>query len=217
MSALNGPGEGFERSIDDEMDESPVGPAKGPGVSGDRAAGVAAPAATEVVAMLAPEDRMVSRSAVYDRFWSKARIGLPDACWEWTGARTHGYGAMRFLGNQMSTHRIAYLLEVGGIPPGLFVCHRCDNRSCCNPRHLFLGTPVDNVADMIAKGRRADTGLKNGAARLTLEEVIAIRMETVKRGSAKALSHKYGVSKNTIYRVLRGETWRRFTTERTTS
>jgi len=92
------------------------------------------------------------------RFWSKVdRSGGPDACWPWTAARfgPESYGAFwkAGKGTNEGAHRRAWEAANGPIPDDLCVLHRCDNRPCCNPAHLFLGTYLDNVRDMIAKGR----------------------------------------------------------------
>lgn len=95
---------------------------------------------------------------VMERFWSKVRIG--DGCWEWQATRLpRGYGQFQFKldggkWRHHGAHRVAWMLERGPIPPGVQVCHRCDNPRCVRPSHLFLGTAADNVRDMDRKGRR---------------------------------------------------------------
>lgn len=92
-----------------------------------------------------------------ERFWSRVdRSAGPDVCWPWTGptnSRTR-YGQLRFDGRLTTSHRIAWELNSGrSIGPGMYVCHTCDNRPCCNPGHLYEGTPKQNTADMMARGR----------------------------------------------------------------
>lgn len=82
------------------------------------------------------------------------RIRYSDDCWEWTGnLNGNGYGQVRYGGRMRPTHRLAWELAHGPIPPGLWVLHTCDNRVCMRPEHLWLGTGADNMADMVRKGR----------------------------------------------------------------
>ncbi len=101
-----------------------------------------------------------NRTTTAKRFWSKVKLGYHNQCWPWIAGLTHnGYGKFS-IGSRDSqriirAHRFAWEFFKGEIPTASQVLHRCDNRLCCNPSHLFLGTNIDNVADKVAKNRQA--------------------------------------------------------------
>lgn len=95
-----------------------------------------------------------SEKASILRFWAKVLIGKDDDCWIWRGARLpRGYGHITWRMKTESAHRVAWRIAFGDIPGDLHVLHRCDNPSCVNPNHLWLGTASDNIKDGVRKGR----------------------------------------------------------------
>ena len=110
----------------------------------------------EAIGNLAEED-----CPLKTRFWLRVKKG--KKCWEWQGGISpSGYGRMHCLNLEVPSHRLAYLLSVGDIPPSLLVLHHCDNKRCVRPRHLFVGTVKDNSLDALKKGRLNLSGLKLG-------------------------------------------------------
>ncbi len=146
------------------------------------------------------------------RFESKVRVE-ENGCHIWTGGRfSNGYGQLGVglaVGEKRGTayaHRLSYEHSNGPIPPGVFVCHRCDERACVNPEHLFLGTQKDNLQDAVAKGRMQH-GVQHYAAKLTDDSVRQIRALHGVSTQAE-LSEMFGVSQASISQVLNRRTWK---------
>lgn len=139
---------------------------------------------------------------------------LDTPCVEWQGAKTlDGYGSLKRDGCRWRAHRLAWTQAHGAIPPGVFVCHRCDNPSCINVAHLFLGTPADNSSDMVSKGRStrqgvAQMGEANRNAKLTPDLVRFIRDRLSRGATTAAIARSLGVSRQTVMKVTAGRTWR---------
>lgn len=151
-----------------------------------------------------------------ERFWAKVDKGSSHACWERQGCRlVQGYGVIVVDRRYAKAHRIAWILANGPIPDGLFVCHHCDNRACCNPRHLWLGTNQENTADRCRKGRSlpgrgrgAGRGSSNPRARLTEAHVVEIRMRYAQGGVIyRDMAQQYGVTERHIGQLVRRERW----------
>lgn len=155
----------------------------------------------------------MKKPAYADRFWAKVRIGAPDACWEWRASRDRdGYGRFKIDGHMHVASRVALMLDGRLLQPGEMACHRCDNRACVNPRHLFVGSPRDNSQDMIAKQRHRPGSLpgeRNPRARLTARQVEEIRARYRPNVyGCKRLAHEYGVHFDTIHKIISGRSWR---------
>lgn len=148
-----------------------------------------------------------------DKFWDQVDVRGYDDCWEWKGATTsNGYGAY----HRTRAHRRAYELHVGPIPSmgsKIHVCHSCDNRLCCNPGHLWVGTARANKRDCINKGRHVlpvwHCGEKNKAAKLTQKQADEIWARLQKGEATLDLAYEFSISRSTIYRIKYGVNWRR--------
>lgn len=143
-------------------------------------------------------------AADVERFW--LNVNITDGCWEWIGSLSEsGYGTTFSFGNGKDRpHRISYRMIHGPIPDGMCVCHKCDNRKCCKPDHLFLGSIRDNNEDMKNKNRHA-YGENNGCAKLTKYDVVAIRAD---RRLGTDVASSYEVSASNVSMIKSRKTWR---------
>ena len=151
-----------------------------------------------------------------NRFWDKVDMsGGADACWNWLGyVRPKGYGICSFRSAEYKAHRVAFFLEHGRINEKLFVLHSCDNRRCCNPRHLKQGTPKQNAHDAVKKGRNIRLhGEQNDMVKLTRKQVKSIRKMLKDKADGKCSLFQYqiaryhGVSEATVSYLKNGGRW----------
>lgn len=132
-----------------------------------------------------------------------------DECWEWKGnINNHGYGRVKFDKKIYSAHRLSYKHFNGLIPEGLLVCHKCDNRKCVNPHHLFLGTIQDNAKDRNSKNRQfKPKGTKHPNCFLDPEQVIEIRSRALQGENQKELAREFGISQGHVSDIKLKKTW----------
>ena len=166
---------------------------------------------------------MAQKSQTSEHFWSKVNIRTPDECWEWLGSsrRKNGYGQVSWKGKTCASHRIAMWLS-GGIDSieisknnageNIHVLHRCDNKKCVNPAHLFLGDHQANMDDMMMKKRNTPTiGEINGKAKLTKKQVEEIRESYARRVEAgqkqKDMASEYGGTQTLISQIMSNKIW----------
>lgn len=141
-----------------------------------------------------------------ERYWSK--VDKSGGCWEWKSYKDgSGYAAFKTKGKMIGAHRQAWIYAHGEIPAGMLVCHKCDNPTCVNPDHLFLGTALDNQRDKVNKGRQA-AGEKNGRHKLTEQDVKYIRSQFhTKQKTQRELARIYNMGYRNLWRVIHTE-WR---------
>lgn len=157
-------------------------------------------------------------------FWARVDVRAKNECWNWTGAVTSGgYGNLTYGGVSAQAHRVAYMLSKGGISlqtkyrePGWaathrkFVLHTCDNRVCCNPNHLYLGSLSKNMDDAYARGRKTpQKGHTHANSKLTKSQANRIRSLYVGGEYTQAeLAEIFGVSQVCVSLVVRGKTYK---------
>lgn len=140
------------------------------------------------------------------RFWSW--VIKTDDCWVFSCAPNgDGYCFLLIEGKTVPAHRLSWLIHRGPIPEGLCILHKCDNRQCVRPDHLFPGTNADNSADMVIKGRQA-RGERSPRSKLSEPEVLQIRARRLAGETLKVVAADYGVDFSTISDIDRRKTWK---------
>ena len=151
--------------------------------------------------------RQHSDVPAHERLLSSVRFGASD-CWHWCGVTNNfGYGRFSFRGRTQVAHRVSYETFCGPIPEGMSVLHRCDNPSCINPDHLWLGTYSDNRRDCIAKRRwtmRDTRGFKNKTTVVTPDMLVEMRRRRSDGESYAEIGRGVGVSTMTAWHALNG-------------
>jgi HNH endonuclease len=144
-----------------------------------------------------------------EKLLSRYYVG-ESGCWIYTGGwGSNGYGVIWHEGKQKSVHRVSFELYKGPVPPGLYVLHKCNNKPCFNPDHLYAGTAKQNTADMIEAGRFVDnSGERNGRAILSKREVGEIKF-LIAEGqlSYREIGQIYGAAPNTVKTIASGRNW----------
>jgi len=144
-----------------------------------------------------------------------AKVCKTGDCWIWTGSLSNkGYGQIRAGGRNSLAHRVSFELFRGPIPPGMWILHRCDNRRCVNPDHLFLGDCALNMQDCAAKGRlhfqkAPRRGEEHSQAKLNSLQVTEMRELWASGGfTQKDLAKRFGISPSQATNILRYRHWR---------
>ena len=151
-----------------------------------------------------------------ERFWSK--VDRRGECWLWTAGvfmgtagdlpGDRGYGQFHWRGRPDYAHRVSWEMCYGELPEGRMVCHRCDNRSCVRPDHLYLGDAGTNSADAVRRGRSRTQGVRGSAHANALLDEDAVLDIYSKAESQRAYMERYGVARTTVSNIQRGVTWR---------
>jgi len=152
----------------------------------------------------------VGNESSYEYFNRKTVKNEENNCIEWIGWRDKdGYGGAYRNGKNIRAHRFSYELFIGPIPKGKNVCHKCDNPSCVNPDHLYVGTQRDNMYDKVERDRcNLKCGEEAKVSRLTEAQVVEIIREKKSGTKVQRIIDKYAISKSTIMDIMQGKLWK---------
>lgn len=145
------------------------------------------------------------------RFWDK--VEKTETCWNWKNSTRRGYGAFKFNGKQYNAHRFSWYLTYGKWPKKEAL-HKCNNRKCVNPNHLYEGTQKDNVRDAIVAGNhfnlrnaRQLRGEEKTQSKVKTKDVIEIRGMYKNGINARILGKKFGITRQTAWKIATGRKW----------
>lgn len=150
--------------------------------------------------------RKIKPFDVEKAFWNRVYKRAENECWDWEGyLMPNGYGQLKVKERNVYAHRFSFKLHFGFLPDHLLVCHKCDNRNCVNPNHLFLGTHKENTRDMDLKGRRVT---KPGTQKITRTDAKQIRALSKDGIHVNMIAEKYKLKPCTIRNIIAGRIWK---------
>jgi len=141
-----------------------------------------------------------------ERFWLKVNKTSEEDCWNWTGAlQSKGYGILRVDDKRISAHRFSWILSNGNIPNKLLVLHKCDNKRCINPNHLYIGTQIDNMRDRAIRNPVPSESFGSGKTKLSHSDILSIR--SIKGKSQQIIASMFNISQKTVSNILRNNSY----------